>query len=100
MEYIPTKCFIEDNNIVTTATIGGLLVLSLILNIVQCIRSCRDGRDGRDGHDGRDGRDGHDGRRTSDQHQLDMELGTGISVPIVRREFQLSSLTRNVISNS
>ena len=91
MEYIPTKCFIEDNNIVTTATIGGLLVLSLILNIVQCIRSCRDGRDGRDGHDG---------RRTSDQHQLDMELGTGISVPIVRREFQLSSLTRNVISNS
>ena len=91
MEYLPTKCFIEDNNIITTATVGGLLLLSLILNIVQ---SCR--------------------CRNRSLRQPDMETGTStnvMNVPIVnypspssmtstRREFQLSRLTRDVIRSS
>ena len=87
MEYLPTDCFIENNNIITTSVVGGLLLLSLILNIIQC--KCT--------------------RSSSTNGPPDMESGSAMQVPIVRypspvtptrRDFELSKITRNFLGRS
>jgi hypothetical protein len=39
MEYLPTKCFIENTNLITTVSVGAVLTISLFINVINCCRS-------------------------------------------------------------